>query len=205
MPETKVVNQDYELIEPKKETSSRLGSKTEHSKRVDYEHRKRDYEHVPDGQKSRIKFNHGGSQMVRYDSSKQDDKNLPEGWNSIKDSYHKDLPEGWTVKSKVVIYAAPKDIDANDASKEKFENDNEYQVYQKGKSDVEFKSTMVDTKLPKTKICNASKGFNIKVKRKCIDKGSKKHVVMMNDKIDKTFTRDNYKENFTSLNRCSFS
>ena len=73
LPETKVVNQDDESIEPKKEPSPRLGSKAEYSMRVEYKHRKRDYEHVPDGRKSRIKFNHGGSQRVRYDRSKRDD------------------------------------------------------------------------------------------------------------------------------------
>ena len=79
--ETKVVDQDDKCIDPKREPSPRLGSKAEYSKRVEYEHRKRDYKHVPDGWKSRTNFNHGGSQRMRYDSSKRDDNNLPEGWN----------------------------------------------------------------------------------------------------------------------------
>ena len=170
MPETNVVDQDDECIKPKKEPSPRLGSKAEYSKRLEYEHRKRDYEHVPDGWKSRTKFNHGGFQRMRYDSSKRDDKNLPEGWNSMKESCHKDLPEGRIVKPKVVTYAASKDIGTHKESEEKFENYYDYQVYEKGKSDNESKSTMVDTQLPKTHICSASKGLNTKVKREHIKK-----------------------------------
>ena len=137
---------------------------------MEYEHRKKDYEYVSDGWKSRIKFNHGGSQRVRYDRSKRDDKNHPGGWNSRKESYHTDLPEGWTLKPKVITYAASKDMDVHEESDEKFKNENEYQVYEKGKSDVESKSAMVDTKLPNTNICSASKGLNIKVKREYIEK-----------------------------------
>ena len=63
----------------------------------------------------------------------------------------------------------------HEESEEKFENDNEYQVCEKGKSNVESKSAMVDTKLPNTDICSDSKGLNIKLKRKYIENDSKKH------------------------------
>jgi hypothetical protein len=53
LPETKVVDQYDEFIDPKREPSPRLGSKPEYSKRVEYEHRKREYKHVPDGWKFR--------------------------------------------------------------------------------------------------------------------------------------------------------